>query len=65
MLHALTEHIQLRSLGVETIYKDKTVILKKNGKSVERLDYDFINQPDLAQTFVVTCAFCVEMSLSP
>ena len=46
----------LRSLGVETIYKDKAVILKKNGKSVERLDYDFINQPDLAQTFVVTCA---------
>ena len=45
-----------RSLGVETIYKDKTVILKKNDKSVERLDYDFINQPDLAQTFVVTCA---------
>ena len=45
-----------RSLGVKTIYKDKTVILKKNGKSVERLDYDFINQPDLAQTFVVTCA---------
>jgi len=45
-----------RSLGVETIYKDKTVILKKNGKSVERLDYDFINQPDLAQTFVVACA---------
>ena len=45
-----------RSLGVETIFKDKTVILKKNGKSVERLDYDFINQPDLAQTFVVTCA---------
>ena len=45
-----------RSLGVETIYKDKTVILKKNGKSVERLDYDFINQPDLAQTFVVTWA---------
>ena len=45
-----------RSLGVETIYKDKTVILKKNGKSVERLDYDFINQPDLTQTFVVTCA---------
>ena len=45
-----------RSLGVETIYKDKAVILKKNGKSVERLDYDFINKPDLAQTFVVTCA---------
>ncbi|WP_455673533.1 3-phosphoshikimate 1-carboxyvinyltransferase [Phocaeicola sp.] len=45
-----------RSLGVETVYGDKTVTLKKAGKPVERLDYDFINQPDLAQTFVVTCA---------
>ena len=45
-----------RSLGVETIYRDKTVILQKSGKPVERLDYNFINQPDLAQTFVVTCA---------
>ena len=45
-----------RSLGVETIYGDKTVILQKSGKPVERLDYNFINQPDLAQTFVVTCA---------
>ena len=25
------------------------------GKVCERLDYDFVNQPDLAQTFVVTC----------
>lgn len=45
-----------RSLGVETIYGNNTVTLKKTGKTVERLDYDFINQPDLAQTFVVTCA---------
>ena len=45
-----------RSLGVETIYRDNTVILQKSGKPVERLDYNFINQPDLAQTFVVTCA---------
>ena len=44
------------SLGVETIYGDKTVILQKSGKPVERLDYNFINQPDLAQTVVVTCA---------
>mgnify|MGYP000474840760 FL=1 len=44
-----------RSLGIETIYGDKTVTLKKTGSRVERLDYDFINQPDLAQTFVVTC----------
>ena len=45
-----------RSLGVETLYGDKTVTLQKSGKPVERLDYNFINQPDLAQTFVVTCA---------
>ncbi len=45
-----------RSLGVETLYGDKTVILQKSGKPVERLDYNFINQPDLAQTVVVTCA---------
>lgn len=45
-----------RLLGVETIYTDKTVTLHKSGQPVERLDYDFINQPDLAQTFVVTCA---------
>lgn len=45
-----------RLLGVETIYRDKTISLRKNGKPIERLEYDFINQPDLAQTFVVTCA---------
>lgn len=45
-----------RTLGVETSYGDKTVTIRKSGKPVERLDYDFINQPDLAQTFVVTCA---------
>lgn len=44
------------SLGVSTEYKDKEVILRKNGKPVERMEYNFINQPDLAQTFVVTCA---------
>lgn len=45
-----------RSLGIESVYNNKTVTICKNGQSVERLDYDFINQPDLAQTFVVTCA---------
>ena len=43
-------------LGVETIYSEKTITLKKTESRVKRLDYDFINQPDLAQTFVVTCA---------
>jgi 3-phosphoshikimate 1-carboxyvinyltransferase len=32
------------------------VTLKKNGRGVTKLEYDFVNAPDLAQTFVVTCA---------
>ena len=32
------------------------ICLRKNGIRPNRLDYDFVNQPDLAQTFVVTCA---------
>ncbi len=43
-------------LGVETIYEKGQVVLKKTGKVVEYMEYDFVNQPDLAQTFVVTCA---------
>ena len=30
--------------------------MRHNGKRCQRLDYDFVNEPDLAQTFVVTCA---------
>lgn len=37
--------------GVPTI-----ITLKHSGRCVPRLEYDFINSPDLAQTFVVTCA---------
>lgn len=43
-------------LGVETIYEDKRVVLRKTSKVVTRMEHDFVNQPDLAQTFVVTCA---------
>jgi 3-phosphoshikimate 1-carboxyvinyltransferase len=48
-------------LGVKTVFKTKkqgvpqTVTLKQNGRCVPRLEYDFVNSPDLAQTFVVTC----------
>ena len=45
-----------RQLGVETEYGNKTITLHKSDTIAARLDYDFINQPDLAQTFVVTCA---------
>lgn len=43
-------------LGVETTYNDSGVTLKKTSVKTKRMDYDFVNQPDLAQTFVVTCA---------
>lgn len=29
--------------------------MRKNGRRAERLDADFVEMPDLAQTFVVTC----------
>ena len=49
-------------LGVKTQFESKqagiaqTITLKQNGRCVPKLEYDFINSPDLAQTFVVTCA---------
>ena len=49
-------------LGVKTSFENTepgvmtTVTLKKVRTRLPRLDYDFINQPDLAQTFVVCCA---------
>lgn len=42
-------------LGVETSYSERMVTLRNTGKAVDKLEYDFVNQPDLAQTFVVTC----------
>jgi len=43
-------------LGVETIFTSRGALLMKTGTCCERMDYNFINEPDLAQTFVVTCA---------
>jgi 3-phosphoshikimate 1-carboxyvinyltransferase len=48
-------------LGVKTSFEskmlntDSAVTLKKSRTKLPRFDYDFINQPDLAQTLVVTC----------
>lgn len=43
-------------LGVKTAFRTSNeVVLTRHMRSC-RLDYDFINQPDLAQTLVVTCA---------
>lgn len=43
-------------LGITTEFTAKGVKLKKTGKVPERLEEDFVDIPDLAQTFVVTCA---------
>ncbi len=50
-------------LGVNTIFgsgegQDKlgAVTLRCTGRKLPRLEYDFVNSPDLAQTFVVCCA---------
>lgn len=43
-------------IGVATRFEDDgTVVLSKNGECVKFLEYDFLQMPDLAQTFVVTC----------
>ena len=42
-------------LGVETTFSSKGVILTKTNQVTEKLIYNFADQPDLAQTFVVTC----------
>jgi 3-phosphoshikimate 1-carboxyvinyltransferase len=42
-------------LGVSSTYQVEGVLLQATGKYVEQFEYDFVNQPDLAQTFAVTC----------
>ena len=48
-------------LGVKTTFDTTeegvptTVTLRHSGRCVPRLEYDFVNSPDLAQTFVVCC----------
>jgi len=43
-------------LGVETIFNSKGALLRKTGVCCEQMEYNFINEPDLTQTFAVTCA---------
>lgn len=42
-------------LGVGTVFTGGAVRLERNGRRCEKLSYDFVNEPDLAQTFAVTC----------
>ncbi len=43
-------------LGVKTSFAGDNVMLTRHRRTLPRLDYDFINQPDLAQTLIVTCS---------
>lgn len=42
-------------LGISTEFTEKGVILKKTGRLTKKLFHNFVNEPDLAQTFVVAC----------
>lgn len=44
-------------LGVGTTFTDRGVVLKRTGNLAKKLVYNFVNEPDLAQTFVVACVF--------
>lgn len=43
-------------LGVGTRFDAEGAVLERIPRTLERMDYDFTDRPDLAQTFVVTCA---------
>jgi 3-phosphoshikimate 1-carboxyvinyltransferase len=42
-------------LGVQTEYKPEGALLTSNGNFTTKFEYDFVDQPDLGQTFAVTC----------
>ena len=42
-------------LGVATEYTKDGVILTKTGRKTKKLFHNFVSEPDLAQTFAVTC----------
>lgn len=42
-------------LGVSSEFTDKGVIIRKGTPRTKKMFHNFVNEPDLAQTFVVTC----------
>jgi 5-enolpyruvylshikimate-3-phosphate synthase len=42
-------------LGVSSEYRADGVLLTANKTTISKFEYDFVDQPDLAQTFAVTC----------
>ncbi|HNM32120.1 MAG TPA: 3-phosphoshikimate 1-carboxyvinyltransferase [Chitinophagales bacterium] len=45
--------------GIETIYGDNSIRIKKTAPiSIQQMEYDFLECPDLAQTVIAFCAAC-------
>jgi len=44
-------------LGVTTEYVDDGIIIRHVKKKTKKFFHDFVNEPDLAQTFAATCCF--------
>lgn len=44
-------------LGVTTEYVDDGIIIRHAKKKTKKFFHDFVNEPDLAQTFAATCCF--------
>ncbi|MDO5570669.1 MAG: 3-phosphoshikimate 1-carboxyvinyltransferase [Bacteroidales bacterium] len=45
-----------KSLGVETQWKNDSIVIRNNNSDIEYFETDLTNEPDIAQTLVVTCA---------
>ncbi len=45
-----------KNFGVTTVYNDGSISIKSDGVIPKVIKYDFINQPDLAQTYAVMAA---------
>jgi 3-phosphoshikimate 1-carboxyvinyltransferase len=44
-------------MGVTTKYLPDGVFISKTKQATDKFFYDFVNEPDLAQTFIATCCF--------
>lgn len=44
-----------KNLGIKTSFQKEGVLLSMNGNITPKFIYNFVDQPDMAQTFVVTC----------
>ncbi len=47
--------VLFENFGISTEYTTNGICLKKEKNPANTFNYDFVNEPDMAQTFVVTC----------